>query len=173
MAIVFQSSSFRFPQRSYTPHIFSIILKFEMADPISITGGVFGLIATAIAGVRALHDDLQQFKDAPKTLKHLTEDLGFLSTQLNLLQNTDEWGWKYIGERVTEASHDRIILCGQSCSTFRSDLQQWTRHSADGKVGIRDRTIMTFLKRGDVQTMSKQLQDCKEDICLMATVANL
>jgi hypothetical protein len=144
-----------------------------MADPLSITAGVISIIGPAISGVRVLFDDLQQFKDAPRTLKRLTEDLGSLDTQLNLLQNMDEWGWKYIGERVTEASRDKIIRCSQACENFRTDLQQLNRHSAEGKLGIQDRAIITFSKRSSIKSISKQLQNCKSDICNMANIANL
>jgi hypothetical protein len=44
-----------------------------MADPLSITASAVGIIVPALHGTRLLLEDLQQLKDAPKTVKRLVE----------------------------------------------------------------------------------------------------
>jgi hypothetical protein len=46
-----------------------------MADPLSITASVVGIIGPALHTMRLLLQDLQQLKDAPKTIKRLVEDV--------------------------------------------------------------------------------------------------
>ena len=58
-----------------------------MADPLSITASAVGIIVTALHGTRLLLEDLQQLKDAPKTVKRLVEDV---DTALKLLQSVEE-----------------------------------------------------------------------------------
>jgi hypothetical protein len=55
-----------------------------MSDPLSITASVVGITVPALHGTRLLLEDLQQLKDAPKTVKRLVEDLrtGDTSTQI-------------------------------------------------------------------------------------------
>jgi hypothetical protein len=41
-----------------------------MADPLSIAASAVGIIVPALHGTRLLLEDLQQLKNAPKTVKH-------------------------------------------------------------------------------------------------------
>jgi hypothetical protein len=47
----------------------------QMADPLSITASIVGIIVPALHGTRLLLGDLQQLNDAPKTIKRLTDDV--------------------------------------------------------------------------------------------------
>jgi hypothetical protein len=44
-----------------------------MADPLGIAASVVGIIGPALHGTRLLLQNLQQLKDAPKTVKRLVE----------------------------------------------------------------------------------------------------
>jgi hypothetical protein len=154
-------------------HPIVIIINSQMADPLSITAAVVGIIGPALSGIRELLNDLQQFKDAPKTLKRLEDDLGTVNTSLSLLQGLDEKAWKYVGQGATEASSPLIIRCTQACNGFRTDLQKWSRHSVDGKFAAQDRANITFFKQGHIKSMMAQLQDCKLDISVMSNLAVL
>ncbi len=46
-----------------------------MADPLSVTASVVGIIGPALHGTRLLLEDLQQLKDVPKTVKRLVKDV--------------------------------------------------------------------------------------------------
>lgn len=61
-----------------------------MADPLSIAASVVGVTVPALQGIRLLLNDLQSLRDAPKTVKRLTEDVTSVETALTLLQNLDE-----------------------------------------------------------------------------------
>jgi hypothetical protein len=88
----------------------------------------------ALHGVRLLLDDLQQLKDAPKTVRRLADDVQFVDTAIKLLENIEDREWGLLGTSVAEESKTTTNSCTQACELFRPELQRWTRHSEDGKL---------------------------------------
>ena len=144
-----------------------------MADPLSITASVVGITVTALHGTRLLLEDLQQLKDAPKTVKRLVEDVRSVDTSLKLLQSVEDREWELLGTSVAELSNSTITSCTQACDLFRTDLQRWTRHSEDGKLAWQDRASVGFFKQGQIKAMSEQLQSCKLSINSVVSIATL
>jgi hypothetical protein len=93
-----------------------------MTDPLSITASVVGITVPALHGVRLLMEDLQQLKEAPKTIKRLSKDVQSVETSLKLLQGVEEREWDLFGANVLEKSKTIISSCTQACSLFRTDL---------------------------------------------------
>jgi hypothetical protein len=144
-----------------------------MADPLSITASVVGIIIRALHGTRLLLEDLQQLNDAPNTIKRLTDDVHSVYTTLELLQGVEDGDWKSLGQKVAEQSKVTISSCTQACDLFRADLQKWTRHSEDGRLTWLDRANVGFFKKGQAKAMSDQLQSCKLAINLIVGVVTL
>jgi len=144
-----------------------------MADPLSITASAVGIIVPALHGTRLLLEDLQQLKDAPKTVKRLIDDVHSVHTTLELLKGVEEGDWKSLGPNVAEQSKATISSCTHACDLFRADLQNWTRHSEDGKLTWVDRANVGFFKKDQAKAMSDQLQSCKLAINLIVGVATL
>lgn len=61
-----------------------------MANPLSITASVISIIIPALHATRLLLIDLQELKDALKTVKHLVEDIHSINTVLGLLKSIEE-----------------------------------------------------------------------------------
>jgi len=61
-----------------------------MTEPLSVAASVVGITAPALHGVRLLLEDLQQLKEAPKTVKRLSQDVQSVETSLKLLQGVGE-----------------------------------------------------------------------------------
>jgi hypothetical protein len=144
-----------------------------MPDPLSITASVMGITVPALHGIRLLLQDLQQLKDAPKTIRGLLEDVHSVETALELLQRVEEKEWAHLGTDIAEGSKTTISSCAQACNYFRSDLQQWTRHSKDGRIAWQDRANVGFLKRDRIRAMSTRLQSCKLALSSLVGIANL
>ncbi|KAH7364014.1 hypothetical protein BKA65DRAFT_490205 [Rhexocercosporidium sp. MPI-PUGE-AT-0058] len=143
-----------------------------MADPLSITASVVGIIVPALHGTRLLLGDLQQLSDAPKTIKRLTDDVQSVHATLELLQGVEDGDWKSLGQNVAEQSKATISSCTQACVLFRVDLQKWTKHS-EGKLTWLDRANVGFFKKDQAKAMSEQLQSCKLAVNLIVGVATL
>ena len=144
-----------------------------MADPLSITAGVVGITMPALHGTRLLLKDLRELKDAPKTVKRLTDDVNAAHAALELLETVEDRDWKSLGESVAKQSEATISGCTLACNLFRADLQKWTRHSEDRKLAWLDRANVGFFKKDQVKAMSEQLQSCKLAINLIVGVATL
>ena len=144
-----------------------------MTDPLSITASVVGIIGPALHATRLLLEDLQQLKDAPKTVKRLVEDIRSVDRALELLKSIEEGEWGSLGADVAQQSKTTISSSTQACNLFRADLQKWTKHSEDGKLAWLDRANIGFFKKDQVKAMSEQLQSCKLAINLNVGVATL
>lgn len=144
-----------------------------MADPLSIAASVVGITVPALHGTRLLLDDLQNLKDAPKTVKRLVDDVSSVDTALKLLQNVEHREWESLGTNVAEQTKRTIDGCTQACDLFRAYLQRWTRHSEDGKLAWQDRANVGFFKQGQIKAMSAQLQNCKLTINSVVSIATL
>jgi hypothetical protein len=144
-----------------------------MADPLAITASVVGIVGPALHATRLLLEDLQQLKDAPKTIKRLVEDVRSVDSALELLQSVEKREWNLLGAGVAEQAETTINSSMQACNIFRADLKKWTRHSEGGKLVWLDRANVGFFKKDQVKAMSEQLQSCKLAINLIVGVATL
>jgi hypothetical protein len=88
-----------------------------MTEPLSITTSVVGITVPALHGVRLLSEDLQQLKEAPETVKRLSEDVQSVETSLKLLQSVGERMGSYCGEcseakdHVEQLSKKKVYCC--------------------------------------------------------------
>lgn len=144
-----------------------------MADPLSITASVVGIIVPALHGTRLLLEDLQQLRDAPKIVKRLVEDVHSIDTSLKSLQSVKDREWESLGVAIAEQSKTTISICTQACEVLRIDLQRWTKHSEDGELAWQDRVNVGFFKQGQIKAMSEQLQNCKLTINSVVSIATL
>ena len=126
----------------------SAINKYKMADPLSITASVVGIVIPALQATRLLLEDLQQLKDAPKTVKRLMEDVQSVNKELALLRGIADTDWELLGAGVDEHAKTTFNSCTQACRLFQTNLQRWMRHSEDGKLAWLDRTSVGFFKQG-------------------------
>ncbi|KAH8761300.1 hypothetical protein BGZ57DRAFT_769816, partial [Hyaloscypha finlandica] len=61
-----------------------------IANPLSIIASIVGIIVPALHATRLLLADLQELKDAPKTVKRLVKDVYSINTALGLLKSIEE-----------------------------------------------------------------------------------
>ncbi|KFY17841.1 hypothetical protein V492_00350 [Pseudogymnoascus sp. VKM F-4246] len=84
-----------------------------MSDPLSITASIAGITVAALHGTRLLLEDLQQLKDAPKTVKRLMEEVHSVDTALKLVQGVEDREWELLGTlRRWEIGVERSRKCG-------------------------------------------------------------
>ena len=144
-----------------------------MADPLSITASVVGVIVPALHAIRLLLEDLQQLKKAPKTVKRLVDDVHSVDTALELLQSVEKREWDLLGTGVAEKAETTIRSSTHACNLFRADLKKWTRHSDDGELSWLDQANVGFFKKYQVKAMAEQLKSCRLAINLIVSIATL
>ena len=145
-----------------------------MAEPLGIAAGVIGITSTALHGIKLLLDDLENLKNAPKTVKRLQEDLYSVETVLTALKAVGNQDWEDLGESIAEGSKTTMSTCRKACDQFRTDLERWTKHTQDGKFReLMDRAQVGFFKKSQIKALSEQLQNCKHSINCAVGTANL
>ncbi|OBT39258.1 hypothetical protein VE00_10179 [Pseudogymnoascus sp. WSF 3629] len=144
-----------------------------MSDPLSITASVVGITVAALHGTRLLLEDLQQLKDAPKTVKRLVEEVHSVNIALALVQDVEDREWELLSADLAHLLKTTICNCKQACDLFRTDLQRWTRHSEDGQLAWKDRANVGFFKQAQIKSMSEQVSNCRLTINSAVSIANL
>jgi hypothetical protein len=144
-----------------------------MTDPLSVTAGVAGLVAFALEGVRLLVKDVNNMREAPKSLEDLQVDLTFVGFSLESLEKIDESQLRLLGDHVYSQSTIAIESCKSTCFDFRDDLRRWTKRSRDGKLSWRDKMNIGIVKERRIEAMSRQLQNCKLTLNQVAVTATL
>lgn len=144
-----------------------------MTEPLSVAASVVGIAVPALHVTRLLLDDLQKLKDAPSTVQQLQEDLRTVDAAITSLQAVEDTEWTVLGEEVAENSKTTIGTCQTACTSFRADIQHWTRHSTGGKLSWQDRASVGFFKQGQIKSLTEQLQSCKLTITSVVGVAVL
>jgi hypothetical protein len=144
-----------------------------MSDPFSIAAGVVSIVVPALHGTRLLLGDLQQLKDAPKTIKRLTDNVQSVDKALKLLEGVERRELGLLGAGIAENAQVAIKACTEACELFRADLERWTKHSEDRKLVWRDRAKIGFWKKDQIAAMSEQLSNCKLTINAVVGTATL
>jgi hypothetical protein len=142
-------------------------------DPLSVTAAVVGITAPAVHCIHLLLRDLQKIVDAPATLESRKKDLLSVDQALTSLQAVSDPQWKSLGETVVIQSKTTTTSCKESCDRFRTALSRWTRHSENGKLSLRDRAMVGFIKQGYVKSMSEQLEHCEITLTSVVSIATL
>ena len=144
-----------------------------MVEPLSLAANIAGVVIPALHGMRLLLRDLQDIKDAPKNVKDLENALFLVDRSLSSLQAIEPEDIGSLGPEVTDNVRSTIEICSAACDKFRTDLQQWTRHSGDEKLSWRDRSNIGFWKQAHIKSIQSQLQNCQVNITSVISTATL
>ncbi|KAJ5987155.1 hypothetical protein N7451_011520 [Penicillium sp. IBT 35674x] len=142
-----------------------------MADPLSITASLVGIVGPALHGVRLLSEDLKQIKDAPDNVAALRGSIGSVERSLVSLNMIGGKAWESLG--VAEETKTTIKICGETCDDFRTALQRWTKHSKGDSLSLLDRSKIGFWKQHHIESMEKKLLNCQVTITEVVSIATL
>jgi hypothetical protein len=144
-----------------------------MADPFSVAAGVVSITVPALHGARLLLNDLSNIADAPRTIRYLRDDIASTLQVRDAFEQIKSDDWQHLGDVVIGQAKTTIQFCDEACTSFRQDIQRWTRHSKNDVLGLRDRTTVGFFKERQVKAMSGQLQSCKISLNAAISLATL
>ncbi|KAJ6013680.1 hypothetical protein N7540_008271 [Penicillium herquei] len=142
-----------------------------MADPLSMVASIVGVVGPALHGIRLLAKDLEQIKDAPKSITALRERIKSVERALVTLEKIENQEWEALG--VSEDAESTIKKCGDSCEAFSEELKRWTRHSQGNSLNLLDRSKIGFWKQHHITSMEKELQYCQSTITQVVSIATL
>ncbi len=105
-------------QSSHVP--LTVSLFACMADPLSATSALVGLIAFSYQASKALHDTIKSFRQHPKYVRDLKDELSTLEGVLLLLEQSLTTS----GAEDYHAIEYPIGRCGRACEEFQQALQK-------------------------------------------------
>jgi Fungal N-terminal domain of STAND proteins len=144
-----------------------------MADPLSVSSAVVGLVVPALHGARLLLEDIHQIRGAPKAIVNLKEELRLFELALQSLQAVEQSEWESLGGTIADQAKLALATCSDTCKLFRDDLRSWTKHSDEETLSWRDRVNVGFFKKHRVHALADQLSNCYKAINLVVSMATL
>lgn len=112
-----------------------------MADPISLASGLLALVIFAHKSCLTLHTTLQSFKNHPKRVRDLLDELETLIGVLESLTDTVK----------SDAGGNLSVLdlplqrCGNACNEFLQELQKCCSRSGGDKKSFRDWAKLKYM----------------------------
>lgn len=146
-------------------------------DPLSITAAAIGIADVAISRVLQVHEMIESIAGVKEELQDISSGLAAIHRPLTALEQL------VISDmNISTAAKDglqrtgiaeAVNRCGDACEEFRKSLQQWTKHSTDARVSLRDRLAVGVWNKEKVCTFRTQVQSCQATVHFAVTTAQL
>ena len=143
---------------------------FTMADPLSVTASVVGITTAALQSVQFLAKTIGDIKDVPDIVKSIRADLQAIEPVLRNLN------------KALQGDDSQIVLSDQikpavenydrACTTFKSLLDHWTRHSKERTFWI-DRWRVGLFGQERIRSFKAQLSDYKGTLSVALSTATM
>ena len=128
-----------------------------MADPLSVSIGIVGIVKPVLDGTRRLLNDLQKITNAPEAVERLRQEVNTISASLSLLKSIEDSTWASLGTPVTDHSKAALNSCEAACDTIRGNLQRWTKPSKGGTLSWLDPVNVGFFRDHQLKAHSDRL----------------
>jgi Fungal N-terminal domain of STAND proteins len=135
-----------------------------MAETFATFAAVAGVAGLTLQAIKSLGDDVQAIKDAPATVEKLRQDLSALASLLQTLEANTEESLQHLSTDANAVLAAALNSCKSACEIFQTKLKRWMRHSTDNHMHWWDRVRVGILADKNVETLSKQLLQCKVTI---------
>jgi hypothetical protein len=142
-----------------------------MADPLSAIASVVGITIAALQSVQFLAKTIGDIKDVPDTINSIKIDLQAVEPLLRNLNKALQ------GDDSGIILNNQIKLavenCDRACTTFKSLLEHWTRHSTKEKGFWMDRWRVGLFGQERIRSFKGQLNDCKGTLSVALSTATM
>jgi hypothetical protein len=158
------------------PILFNSFRLSTDMDPLSITSGVVGLIATTVQMAQAVSALISDIKDAPADVKDLQSDVKSLAALLATTQSLyDTYGRNSVQDAATFGV--TLDICLQRCIGPLKELEELLKPFGAGSVKKRSlgRVLSSFtwvMKKGEIKGSKDRLKDAKASLTLTVSVLN-
>lgn len=139
-----------------------------MAEPIGLASGVLALATFAFQSTITLHSAVQSFRDHPKRVRDLVDELealsGVLGPLTETIANTDDANLSALGRP--------LLRCGKACEDFRQELVKCSSQAGGSQRTFRGWAKLRYMGE-DVDGFRRLLAGYKLTINVALTHANL
>lgn len=137
-----------------------------MEDPLSASSAI-AFVAATLQSSRALYQAIQSFRDHPRVVRQLKDEVEGLNAALNSLKSLVESDTSLLATlRIP------LARCCQACTDFRALILKHTTRSGGSKTSFRDWIALKYMD-GDINGFTSMLAGYKATICIVLADANL
>ncbi|EED13640.1 conserved hypothetical protein [Talaromyces stipitatus ATCC 10500] len=134
-------------------------------DPFSITVGAIGITEAAISSIHHLCDLIGSLADAKETVQDIAIMLEGVQRPLAALEELQIPNQAMYTEAKSDLEKtgiaEAVNKCGQACADFTKKFQQWTKHSSNTHLSLRDRLSVGVWNKERIRTFRTQIQSCR------------
>ncbi|KAM4062385.1 hypothetical protein HRG_011168 [Hirsutella rhossiliensis] len=139
-----------------------------MAEPVGLASGLLALATFALQSSITLYSTVQSFRDRPKRVRDLIDELEALSGVLGPLTETVS-----AVHTVDLSALDRPLLrCGHACAEFNQELMKCVSQSGGTRTTFRGWAKLKYMG-DDIDGFRRLLSGYKSTITIALTDANL
>ncbi|RSL42674.1 hypothetical protein CEP54_015403 [Fusarium duplospermum] len=137
-----------------------------MADPLSVTASVVGIVAAAVQGVQLLSNTIDKIRNAPEAVRSIQDEIQQLKPTLTQLESAINEGRPglILGSETNQAL--------KNCHRFSESLNHWMRRSIDNKMSMIDSAKIGIFRQDQIRTLKEQLNGFSEWLDKRLTGAN-
>jgi len=147
-----------------------------MADPFAISLGIITVVGAAYTSCKVLGDAIRGYKNAPKTLKALGQELGAVDGQLEVLKRELSELYKSSLSPNQKACFDNLSLisqqCQVSCGAFKAKLAELTGNSSADHIHPLDKARL-HLAESDIALFKAELERYKQTLDIAIGIATI
>ncbi|KAM0321858.1 hypothetical protein ACHAQA_009863 [Verticillium albo-atrum] len=111
-----------------------------MADPLSIASGVIGVLVATAQSTKALYQTVQSFRDQPRAVRQLQDELKSLDGVLDSLHDAIEEDATFF-----VALGLPLRQCCEVCTEFQALVVKCTTHSDGARPSVRDWVRLRYM----------------------------
>jgi hypothetical protein len=134
---------------------------------IGISSGITTLVSLTLQSSTALYSTIKSFQSKEKIVRELRDEVQDLNEVLRTLE-------KSIGDVavILEALERVLSRCCNACKEFNDLVVDYTKHSTDQRVSIRDWWKLRYLG-GDIAGFKNMLAGYKATLTIALVFANM
>ena len=137
-------------------------------DPFSITVGALGITEFAISSIVSLRNLIDDLAEAKQVVHDIASDLEAVRRPLTALQAlpiSDQETYNIAKEDLEKTGvAEAVNSCGKACAEFSRKLKQWTKHSSDSRLSLRDHLSVGVWNKQKLCRFQTQVRSCQANV---------
>ena len=139
-------------------------------DPFTITVGALGITEFAISSIGSLCNLINDLAEAKQVVHDIASDLDAVQrplTALQALRISDQETYNVAKEDLEKTGiAEAVNSCGKACDEFSRRLKQWTKHSSESRLSLRDHLSVGVWNKQKLHKFRTQIRSCQANVQL-------
>lgn len=129
-----------------------------MADPLSVTASLVGLVGFAFQASKSLYQAIESFRSSKRSIRELREEVESLN---DILATLSQMAVEYDAQLTSLKLP--LLQCGKTCAEFEGVISKCAGHSDGERTSFRDWAKLQY-RGGDIGDLKTTLAGYKSTI---------